>query len=135
MAHAELNQINEACHCIDEAMTAIETNKEKWFEAEALRIAGDIALMSPTRDMAKAETYFERALSVARDQQAKSFELRAAMSMARLWRSQRKQKKARDLLIRSTAHLVKVSTRSICGRPMLCLEICDRMGALDSLRS
>ena len=52
------------------------------------RIAGEIALMSPEPDAARAEVYFERALMVARAQQAKSWELRAAMSMARLWRDQ-----------------------------------------------
>jgi predicted ATPase len=54
--------------------------------AEVDRIAGEIALMSPDPDVAKVEAYLERALAVARKQQAKSWELRAAMSMARLWR-------------------------------------------------
>jgi predicted ATPase len=61
-------------------------------------MAGEIALMSPSPDAAKPETYFERALAVARAQQAKSWELRAAMSMARLWRDQGKRDEARDLL-------------------------------------
>ena len=61
-------------------------------------IAGEIALKSPESDTAKAEAYFERALAVARQQQAKSWELRAAMSMARLWRDQGKRDEARDLL-------------------------------------
>ena len=72
-------------------MTAVETTKERWCEAEIHRIAGEIALMSPEPDAAKAEAYFERALAVAREQQAKSWELRAAMSMARLWRDQGKR--------------------------------------------
>jgi hypothetical protein len=50
------------------------------------------------RDAAKAQSYFERALAVARQQQAKSWELRAAMSMARLWRDQGKRDEARELL-------------------------------------
>ena len=79
-------------------MTAIETTKERWCEAEVNRIAGEIALKSPEPDTAKAEAYFERALAVARQQQAKSWELRAAMSMARLWRDQGKRDEARDLL-------------------------------------
>jgi predicted ATPase len=54
--------------------------------------------MSPERDAGKAEGYFERALAVARQQQAKSWELRAAMSMARLWRDQGKRQQAHDLL-------------------------------------
>jgi predicted ATPase len=81
-----------------EAMTAVETTGEKLWEAEVYRTAGDIALLSPEPDAAKAEGYFERALSIARQQQAKSWELRAAMSTARLWRDQGKRDEARDLL-------------------------------------
>ena len=55
-------------------------------------------LKSPEPDTTKSEAYFDSALSVARKQQAKSWELRAAMSMARLWREQGKQKEAHDLL-------------------------------------
>jgi predicted ATPase len=62
------------------------------------RTAGEIALLSPNLDAAKAEGYFERALTVARQQQAKSWELRAAMSLARLWRNQGKVQQARELL-------------------------------------
>ena len=62
------------------------------------RIAGEIALKSPEPDAAKAEAYFDRALAVARRQQTKSWELRAATSMARLWRDQGKRTEARELL-------------------------------------
>ena len=79
-------------------MSTIETTKEKWCEAEVNRIAGEIALRSPEPDAAKAQKYFERALAVARQQQAKSWELRAAMSLARLWRDQAKLQQARELL-------------------------------------
>jgi hypothetical protein len=61
-------------------------------------MAGEVALKSPVPDAAKAEAYFERALAVAHQQQAKSWELRAATSLARLWRDQGKRDKARDLL-------------------------------------
>jgi predicted ATPase len=61
-------------------------------------MAGEIALVSPEQDVAKAQAYFERALDVARAQQAKSWELRAAMSLARLWRDQGKVNQARELL-------------------------------------
>ena len=54
--------------------------------------------MADERDAAKAEAYFDRALAVARAQQATSWELRASMSMARLWRDQGKRDEARDLL-------------------------------------
>jgi predicted ATPase len=75
-AHAELGQFDDAWRCIGEAMTAIEMTKETWYEADIHRIAGEIALISPEPDAAKAEAYFERALAVARKQQAKSWELR-----------------------------------------------------------
>ena len=55
-------------------------------------------MKSPTPDAAKAEEYFDHALAVARKQQAKSWELRAAMSLARLWRDQGKRQQARELL-------------------------------------
>ena len=79
-------------------MTAVETTKEGWYQAEINRIAGEIALNSPDPDAARAEAYFERALAFARQQQAKSWELRAAMSLALLWRNQRKVQEARELL-------------------------------------
>ena len=97
-AHADLGQFDDAWRCIDEAMTAVETTKERWCEAEINRIAGEIALLSPQPDAARAEACFERALVVARKQQAKSWELRAAISMARLWRDQGKWQQARELL-------------------------------------
>jgi predicted ATPase len=97
-AHANLGQFDEAWRCMGEAMTVVETTKERWFEAEANRIAGEISLLSHEPDDAKPEAYFERALTVARSQQAKSWELRAAMSMARLWRDQGKRDEARELL-------------------------------------
>jgi predicted ATPase len=56
------------------------------------------SLLEPKPDVAKAEAYFERALAVARKQHAKSWELRAAMSMARLYRDQGKRHEARELL-------------------------------------
>ena len=79
-------------------MTEIETTKERWQEAEVHRVAGEIALMSPGAGTAKAEAYFERALAVARKQQAKSWELRAAVSLAQLWHDQGKRDEARNLL-------------------------------------
>jgi predicted ATPase len=97
-AHAELGQFDDAWRCIGEAMTAVGTTKETLFEAEVNRIAGEIALMSPERDATKAEGYFERSLAIARQQQAKSWELRAATSMARLWRDQGKRDEDRALL-------------------------------------
>jgi predicted ATPase len=97
-AYGELGQFDQAWSHIGEAITAVETTKETWYEAEVHRIAGEIALMSPKQDAPKAEAYFERALAVARAQQAKSWELRAAISMAQLWREQGKRDEVRELL-------------------------------------
>src|ERR1700692_3849767 len=97
-AYAGLGKFDEAWRFIGEAMTAVETTKETLFEADIHRTAGEIALLLPEPDAAKAEGHFERALSVARQQQAKSWELRAAMSLARLWRDQEKPQQARELL-------------------------------------
>jgi predicted ATPase len=97
-AYAKLSQFDDAWRCIGEAMNLVEKTKETWLEAEVDRMAGEVALLSPDRDPIKTEAYFERALAVARAQQAKSLELRAAMSMARLWRDQGKRDEARELL-------------------------------------
>jgi predicted ATPase len=98
MAYAELRQPDDARHCIDDAIDKVERSKEKWCEAEVNRIAGEVALKSPPPDTEKAEKYFDCALAVARQQQTKSWELRAAMSLTRLWRDQGKTRQARELL-------------------------------------
>jgi predicted ATPase len=99
VAQAELSQFVDAWHSMSEAMTGVEIAfKETLWMAEVNRTAGEITLMPPDGDAAKASMYFERALTVARQQQAKSFELRAAMSLARLWRDQGKVQQARELL-------------------------------------
>jgi class 3 adenylate cyclase/predicted ATPase len=97
-AYAELGQFDNSLRCTVEGITAAETAKERWHEADIHRIAGEIALLLPESNAAGAKAYFERALAVARAQQAKSWELRAAMSMARLWRDQGRRGEARDLL-------------------------------------
>jgi predicted ATPase len=97
-AHADLDLLDDAWRSVDEAMKAVEVTKERMFEAEINRVAGEIALIPPKRDAAKAQVYFERALAVAHQQQAKSWELRAAMSLARLWRDQGEMQRARELL-------------------------------------
>jgi predicted ATPase len=97
-AYAELGQFDDAWRCISEAMATVYTSSERWYEADLHRIAGEVVLRSPEPDATKAEGYFERALTIARAQQAKSWELRAAISLARLWRDQGKVKQARELL-------------------------------------
>ena len=95
-AEAQLGRFDDAWRYIGKAIAVIEASKQRLYEADVHRIAGEIALMSPQSDAAKAQAYFERALAVA--QQAKSWELRAAMSRARLWCDQGKPQQARELL-------------------------------------
>jgi predicted ATPase len=97
-AYADDGQFSEAWRCIDEAVTTVDTTKETWFEAEVYRLAGEIALKAPEQDAQQAQAYFERALAVARQQHAKSWELRTAMSLAHLWRDEGKPQQARQLL-------------------------------------
>jgi class 3 adenylate cyclase/predicted ATPase len=97
-AYADLGYLDDAWRCIGEAERAIEATMGRWWQVEVHRTAGEIAWRAPQRDRAKAEAYFDRALAVARQQQARSWELRAAMSMARLWRDQDKREDARELL-------------------------------------
>ena len=98
IAHADAGQFDDAWHCIDGAMTTMNATGERWCEAEAHRLAGEIALKSPRRDEAKAQAHFAQALTIARAQQAKSWELRAATSAAELLSCQGKREMARDLL-------------------------------------
>ena len=98
LANAEVGQLDQAWANIHEAMSTLETTKENWYEAEINRVAGAIVLLGTEPDAVKAEAYFASALEIARKQKAKSWELRAAMSMARLWRDQGKREQAHDLL-------------------------------------
>jgi predicted ATPase len=97
-AYLDAEQFDAARNSIQEATIAVQSTGEKWIEAEVHRTAGEIALKSPEHDVAKAEAHFERSLALARQQQAKSWELRAATSLARLWCVQGKVQQARELL-------------------------------------
>src|SRR5262249_34079556 len=97
-AYSDLGQFDDARRCIGEAVKIVKTTKERLWEAEFHRTIGEIALLSPERNTARSQKCFERALTIARRQQAKSWELRAAMSLARLWRDQGKVQQARELL-------------------------------------
>jgi predicted ATPase len=95
-AHAKLGQPGEGLNCLIEAGQVIEATDERSDEAELHRLRGD--LLKATGDQAAAEQSYYQALVVARRQSAKLFELRAATSLAQLWRDQGKRAKARDLL-------------------------------------
>ena len=96
--HAACGRIAEAQSAISQALDSVNKTNQRWDEAEILRSAGEIARQGPSSDAPKAETYLDRALEVARQQQAKSWELRASISLARLWRAQGRRDEARELL-------------------------------------
>jgi predicted ATPase len=97
-AYSEMGRHQEARDAINTAIVLMEETQERWCEAELNRIAAEITLLPASPDVTKAKAYLERAISVARQQEAKSWELRAAMSLARLWRDQGQPQQARDLL-------------------------------------
>jgi predicted ATPase len=76
----------------------VEQQEERYWEAEVHRLRGVLLLRQPGTPQAEAETWLQRALDVARRQQAKSLELRAAMSLSRLWQQQSKRAEAYALL-------------------------------------
>ena len=98
VAHGDVDQFDDARKCIGEAIAPAEDTRERWFEPEVHRIAGEIELLSPERDMTRAENHFQCSLEIARTQQTRSWELRAATSLARLRRDQGKRQEAQDLL-------------------------------------
>jgi predicted ATPase len=81
-----------------EAHTLVEQHEERYWEAEVYRLRGTLLLRQPGMPQAEAESWLQRALDVARRQEAKSLELRAAMSLSRLWQQQGKRAEAYDLL-------------------------------------
>ena len=76
----------------------VEQHEERWWEAEIYRLQGVLLLRQTGTSQAEAEAWLQRALDVARRQEAKSLELRAAMSLSRLWQQQGKRAEARVLL-------------------------------------
>jgi TOMM system kinase/cyclase fusion protein len=88
----------EGLHALAEALAVTDTTEARYYEAELSRLKGALLLQQAVPDAAQAETCFHQALALARQQQAKSWELRAATSLARLWQAQGKRQEAYDLL-------------------------------------
>jgi predicted ATPase len=93
-----LGHPEEGLQALAEAHALVEQHEERWWEAEVYRLRGGLLLKQPETPPEEAETWLRRALDVARRQQAKSLELRAAMSLTRLWQQQDKRAEARELL-------------------------------------
>jgi predicted ATPase len=93
-----LGHTADGLQALAEAHTLVEQHDERWWEAEVCRLRGVLLLQQPGTPPAEAEAWLQRALDVARRQEAKSLELQAAMSLSRLWQQQGKRQAAHDLL-------------------------------------
>jgi predicted ATPase len=96
-AYGQVGQIEEGLTTLAEALATAHNTGDRYWEAELHRLKGELLLARSAEKHAEAETCFRQALEIARQQQAKSLELRAAISLSRLWQ-QDKHKEAHDLL-------------------------------------
>ncbi len=97
-AHAACGRVAEAQNALSEALDVVSKTNERWDEAEIYRTAGELAASLLRADPEVVESHFRQSLAIARRQEAKSFELRATTSLARLWRAQGRRDEARELL-------------------------------------
>jgi len=97
-AAGDAGQAEEGLRLLAEALAAFEDSGRGDLLAEAYRLQGALLLRQAAPNAAQAEARFQQALTIARRQQAKSWELRAAMSLSRLWQQQGKREEARALL-------------------------------------
>ena len=115
-AYGKVGQTEEGLALLAETLTAVDKTGERWYEAELCRLKGELTLQKfqvsgskfqvantqhpapNTQAEAEAEACFHKAIEIARRQQAKSLELRAVMSLSRLWQNQGKKAEARQML-------------------------------------
>ena len=97
-AHGEIGQVEEGLHLLAEALALVKKTEKDSYSAEMYRLQGELLLKQATSNEGRAEAAFHQALDIARNQEAKSWELRAATSLSRLWRDQNKRDQARELL-------------------------------------
>src|SRR5262249_23996806 len=96
--HGPLGEPEAGLAVLTEALTLVDKTGECWYEPELYRLKGALLLQQNSDNQADAESCFHHALDLARNQQAKSFELRTAISLARLWQQQGKRQETHDLL-------------------------------------
>jgi predicted ATPase len=97
-AYLKEGQVEEGLRVVEETLAMIDATGEQNYTAEVKRLRGELLLLPPTSHQAEAEVCFHQAIDVAHSQQAKSLELRAATSLARLWHQRGKRQEAHDLL-------------------------------------
>jgi predicted ATPase len=129
-AAAHVGRVAKGLRLLAEALEALEASEREELLAETYWLQGALLLRQAVPDAAQAEACFHQALDVARRQQAKSWELRAAMNLALLWQRQGNRDKARELLAPITAGSPKALTRLTCGRPKCCLTSCHDMARI-----
>jgi predicted ATPase len=96
--HGKVGEQAEGLRVLSKALDRVGPTGERWFEAELHRRKGEVLLCLPEQDAEAVEACFRRAIAVAQEQQAKLWELRAATSLARLWRDQGRRAEAYELL-------------------------------------
>jgi predicted ATPase len=97
-AYRIAGQVEEGLSVLAEALAIVRNSGERWTLAETYRLKGELLLLQ-SADEGQAEHYFHQAIDAARLQSARSWELRAAISLSRLWRKQGKQKEAYQMLV------------------------------------
>src|SRR5262249_16875545 len=96
--HGMIGEPEAGLTVLTEALAHADNTGERWYEAELHRLKGELLLQQHLDNQAEAETCFQQAITIAQNQQAKSFELRTATSLAKLWQQQGKRQEAHDLL-------------------------------------
>ena len=125
-AQAKAGQLEEGLDTLDEALALVEQTDERHWEAELHRVQGELLLMQG--DEAEAEASLHKAIEVARDQSAKSWELRATTSLARLWQKQGKQEEARRVLAEIYGWFTEgFDTRDLQEAEALLAELADSL--------
>jgi predicted ATPase len=97
-AYGQAGQPESGLPCLAEALTLAQATEGRWWEAELYRLRGELLLQLPLPDIPQATVCFRQAIEVARGQQAKALELRAALSLSRLWQQRGKRDQGRQLL-------------------------------------
>ena len=125
-AYGHMGQPEEGLRVLAEAEAVAQAGGERFMETELSRLTGELLLAQSAEHQAAAETCLQQALAVARHQQAKSWELRAAMSLSRLWQQQGKRDEADHAGPRHRAGLPRALTRPTCRRPGHCWKSCSQ---------
>ena len=123
-AYTQAGRFEEAFAALNEALAVVDKNDDRFHEAELHRLKGELLLAATADQGVEAEVSFQRAIDIARRQHSKSWELRATMSLARLWQRQSRREEARRLRSpRCTTVTRKGSQRLISSMPGRCWRV------------